>query len=180
VNETGQQVVSDMQQTLNSATVEQAAYLEDAAPHTGGRLCANNTVYAWNYRANLTNNPYNVFDTATSREIRLVKFQGTIEYCQQPLNTAKLAIPTTATDLIKPGDSNLAVQSFSINMNAGKPGQPVTGDDTQRIYQISVVIGSDGVINASDCEVPKSTVDDEYCAVNQFTFTARAGNRSAE
>jgi len=55
----------------------------------------------------------------------------------------------------------------------------VAGDDSQRIYLIDLVIGTNeaGVIAGNGCRLPESRVDDEYCAVNEFSFTARAGNK---
>lgn len=174
VNEAGQLVSADIQRTLNTSRPSDVLDVGDA---TGRRLCANNTVYAWNYAGRLTNG-FNRFDTA-GREVRMVRFVGDDTFCKpQPSGPTYKNLPSAAdtmTELLTGGDNTLAVQAFALSQS------DIKDDDTQRVYSISIRIGSnDGVImNANGCEVPTSRVDDDFCAVNDFTFTARAGNKGA-
>jgi len=172
VNESGQLIASDMQRTLNSSRPADVISVGDA---TGGRLCANNTVYAWNYAGRLTNG-FNRFD-APGREVRMIRFIGDEGFCQvQPSGPTYKDIPSTAetlTELLKAGDNTLAMHSLSVSQT------DVKDDDTQRTYSISFLIGSNdtAVLASNGCEAPASRTDDEYCAINEFRFTARAGNR---
>jgi hypothetical protein len=168
-----------------------------AGDSTGGRLCAGTTVYAWNYGKTIVNNDPNAFNkfgnsfgpgpaVPQPRVIRLVKFlsQGQ-DYCQKVAGSYPY-IPQSANDLLTGGDVSLAVHTFTINADgAGVVGQPVTGDTKgeQRLYVVSITIGSseqaviNGNGNTTSCQQSPSRIDDEYCAVNQFTFTARAGHK---
>jgi type II secretory pathway pseudopilin PulG len=179
VNESGQLIASDIQRTLNMATPTEVLSAGDA---TGGRLCANSSVYAWNYASQLTTG-FNRFDTP-GREVRMVRFTGDDTYCKpQPPSGQYRQLPSTAdtmTELLKAGDNTLAIHAFEIGEDAGGSiGNAVNGDDTQRIYDVTFRLGSNdtAIIASNGCESPTSRADDEYCAVNDFSFTARAGNK---
>jgi len=179
VNESGQLIASDIQRTLNMATPTEVLSVGDA---TGARLCANNTVYAWNYASRLTTG-FNRFDTP-GREVRMVRFGGDDTYCKpQPPSGQYRALPSTAdtmTELLKAGDNTLAIHAFTVTRDGMNViGNAVNGDDTQRIYSISFRLGSNdtAIIASNGCESPTSRVDDDFCAVNDFSFTARAGNK---
>lgn len=192
VNQAGQLISTDMERTLNTSSVQSVATAGDA---TGARLCAGTMVYAWNYGASIDNNDPNIFNkfgngfgavtTPQPRTIRMVKFLSLgIDYCHKdPLLNKYAHIPSTATDLLSGGDVDLVVHKFSITMNGGIPGQPVTGDThgEQRLYLVSITIGSNeqAILNGdtTGCQQSGTRVDDEYCAINQFTFTSRAGHR---
>lgn len=175
VNEAGQVITSDIQRTLNTANPKLTKHVsDDPLNPTGGRLCIGNTVYAWNFGKYLDDSTVFNKDTDGTTDIRLVKFTNatTTDYCE-PVSGVYPPLPTSSTALLSAGDSNIALHTFSIS------DQPVTGDDSQRMYQINLVIGTNeaGVIAGNGCRAPESRVDDEYCAVNEFSFTARAGNR---
>lgn len=182
VNDAGQLIARDMQQTLNSSIASEVIFKSD---NGGGRLCANNVVYAWNYAGRLESGGFNgnrnIFDNG-AKGIRLVRFSGSRTYCL-PVSGAYPLIPTAAdnlTALLKEGDNTLALsgpiedsEGFTFAENQ------VLGDDDQRIYQISFILGTNDAAPLTDvgCSAPASSVDDQYCAVNKFEFTARAGNR---
>jgi competence protein ComGC len=179
VNESGQLIAGDIQRTLNMASPTEVLSVGDT---TGGRLCANNAVYAWNFASHLTTG-FNRFDTP-GREVRMVRFTGDDTFCKpQPPSGQYREVPSaadTTTELLKAGDNTLAIHAFSINRDATDAiGNAVNGDDTQRIYAVSFRLGSNdtAIIESNGCAVPESRVDDEYCAVNDFSFTARAGNK---
>lgn len=184
VNESGQLVSSDIARTLNSARPASTLFIEDA---TGGRLCGNNVVYAWNYAKSIDDvakgQPVvlmNLYQDSSER-IRLIRFTGADSFCERvdgslpQLNTGTIS---NITNLLGTGDNNLAVTRFSINRDTdGTIGLPVAFDSGQRIYQLSITIGTgeDVVIQGSSCQNTGSRIDNEYCVVNEFNFTARAG-----
>ena len=176
VNEAGQLVSSDIQRTLDSASPAAVTHAPDdsVTNPTGGRFCIGTTVYAWNYGKYLTDTGrFNIFQDGRNDPVRLVKFtKDEKDYCQLDGDTYP-PLPSSATDILSSGDSNLAIHLFTISE------APVEGDDSQRIYDIRLELGTNetSVIAGNGCTKPASAVDDEYCAVNTFEFTARAGNK---
>lgn len=177
VNESGRLIAKDMQQTLNAAVAAKVDFKEDGG---GGRLCGNNVVYAWNYAGHLNangfNNNQNRYNTGQTG-IRLIRFSGGISYCT-PVSGVYPVIPANAsglTDLLKEGDNTLALHDVTFSSTA------VSGDTRQMIYAISFILGSNDTapLAADGCKIPESKVDDTYCAVNEFKFTARAGNEGS-
>lgn len=188
VNESGQLIVSDIQRTLSGS---RPTDVDTASDTTGGRLCANNVVYAWNYAGSLTNG-FNDFSGDPNREVRMLRFLGDNNYCVKNDDDTYDAIPAnsgTLTELLKAGDNTLAIHSFTVApdpTDSTKYGTAVTGDDTQRMYDVAFVIGTSeqsviqGLINGNGCSVPENRTEDEYCAVNEFRFIARAGSKGAD
>ena len=177
VNEMGQLVSSDIQRELNQSV---ATNVTEAGNTKGGRMCAGLTVYAWNYGGSLTKETggFNEFTSglgpAADNPIRLVKFpSGGLDYCTEVANKYP-GIPTSAADLLSEGDVELALAAFNFSQS------DVDGDGSglQKIYTIDIKIGSgDGNLasNVNGCAAP-TNVDDSYCAINSFSFTARAGS----
>jgi len=178
VNQSGQVIASDMQQTLNQSSSTSVAQVGDdtggrlCANNVVGRLCANNVVYAWNYPAYYGNaSRFNKYVDGTGKdEIRFIKFVGDGTYC--PSSGTLPAVPDTeATDMLSASDRDLAVHKLDIVSNA------VTGDTSQTIYEITLRLGTNTqeIITGGSCGGILSIKDDEYCAVNDLVFTARAG-----
>lgn len=188
VNEAGQLVSADIQRSLDSSKPISVKYAQSSGIVTGGRLCADLTVYAWNYGKYLNDtSAFNKYQSnlgpAPTKPIRLVKFpsNGT-DYCTA-VRGVYPDIPVSANDLLTSGDAQLAVHDFSINKDSGGAyGEAVYGDSTgsQRIYQVSIVIGTSeqSILdsNVDGCKAPENKLEDQYCSVNKFSFTARAGN----
>lgn len=143
----------------------------------GGRLCTGSFSYVWNNGKALAN-PVNKYQ-ASSDTIRLVKIpdNGAI-YCSDPSRPVDHA---TATEMLSAGDRELAVQSFAIRTVARNP------DLQQALYQITLEVGtndqealsrSQGISSVdTSCRPPSEEANlKDYCAVNKFEFTARAGN----
>ena len=182
VNEAGQQISSDIQKSLNTASPKKVFKAPDPEPAagdlTGGRFCIGDTVYAWNYGNSLAdNNRFNKYSSAKDDPVRLIKFNedGT-EYCktiERDGNVVYPDLPEQSTDLLSSGDSDLAIHSFKIEQN------PVDGDPAQVIYTIQMQIGTNELadMNSTGCTQPGSQIDGAYCAVNVFKFSARAGNK---
>lgn len=196
VNESGQLIATDIQRTLNTSRPQEVLFVNIVDPSTkqgGGRLCANNVVYAWNYAGDsLTNrtgfNSYNRYTAGGANQplVRMVRFIGDTTYCTptNPPNVYKLLPASTddrLTELLKAGDNTLALQSFDVEKDADdNAGEAVKDDSTQRMYHVSFILGtneSGAPINDNGCAAPESRVDDEYCAVNRFDFVARAGSK---
>lgn len=188
VNEAGQLVSADIQRSLDSSKSVAVKYAENGGVPTGGRLCADLTVYAWNYGKYLTDtNAFNKYQTGfgpgITKPIRMVKFPSDgVDYCTA-VHGVYPGVPAGANDLLTSGDVDLAVHAFTINKDTGGAyGEPVFGDASgaQRIYQVSIVIGTSeqSILdsNVEGCKVPENKLEDQYCSVNRFSFTARAGN----
>ena len=177
VNEAGQLISRDMQRTLNTSVATEVTYVEQ--PNYGGRLCANGILYAWNYAGHLSNGFFGRNIVSGAGNVRMVRFVADRSYCeldgsgQYPMLPAATA--NSFSELLKEGDNTLALSDLSVDSDS------VKDDDTQKIYSVSFIVGTDDVhrIDGNGCAVPESAIDDEYCAVNEFNFTARAGNRSS-
>ncbi len=175
VDQAGQLISSDIQRTLNTAINTTVNQVDDRAG--GGRFCIGTTVYAWNYgKAIVDDSKFNQYADGHDGDIRLSKFQSEgDDYCTPDGSGVYLPVPNDAPELLSLGDRNLALQSMSYD----EP--PVELEGGQTLYSVHFVLGTNTteVINGEGCVAPKSRVDDEYCAVNQFNFVARAGNKSA-
>lgn len=175
VDQAGQLITSDIQRTLNTSTATTVSQVDNR--QGGGRFCIGTTVYAWNYGKYLgTANVFNVYEDGHNSDIRLAKFQsGGNDYCTPDDSDVYLPIPNDAPELLALGDRNLAIQDMSYD----SPAKQLDGGQT--LYSVHLTLGTntDEVIAGDGCVKPKSAVDDEYCAVNQFNFVARAGNKSA-
>ncbi len=143
----------------------------------GGRFCTGSYSYVWNNGKSLAN-PVNKYDNS-SDVIRLVKVpdNGAL-YCSDPSRPVDHA---TAVEMLSAGDRELAIQSFMIQSVARNP------DLQQALYQISLEVGTNDqeVLSRSrgiasidtSCRPPSEEANlKDYCAVNKFEFTARAGN----
>jgi prepilin-type N-terminal cleavage/methylation domain-containing protein len=144
----------------------------------GGRLCTGTYSYAWN-NGRALENPINSYSSG-SEQIRFVKVRdnGGL-YCA---DSSRPIDSTAATEILSAGDRELAIQSFTIQQVADDPLLQ------QALYRITLELGTNDQtalnrtvsINTIDTSCkPPSDVDSqqEYCAVNKFEFTARAGNK---
>ena len=180
VNQAGQQISSDIRTQLSQSVA--GAVTADDNNETGNRLCVDNTVYAWNYPDSLgeTTGVLNVRSGVVGSEstnVRFMKFEKTdnIGYCSQLDDGTYPKLPQEATELLGSGNANIAVHSFTINDST------VEGDAGQRIYKVSILIGTKdtGAItdDNTDACAPSVNIDQDACAVNHFVFTARSGNK---
>ncbi|HEY1086003.1 MAG TPA: type II secretion system protein [Candidatus Saccharimonadales bacterium] len=183
VDQAGQLISSEIQRKLNQAdpTTVHFIKIQDGGKPSGGRLCIGRDVYAWNFTdyiegvgATAQVNRYQ--DSSTN--VRFVKVNGDEKYCvdQDPstpdiANVTGLPYASQARDLLAGGDADLVLRSFKI-----EPAD-VLGDGSQKIYHVTFIIGTRtaDLIDSNDTCVPPAGGGDEYCAVNKFDFTARAG-----
>lgn len=197
VNQSGRAIVTDMKRTIGESQPFDTTtkYRPQGDPrsaegYTGGRLCTGVYTYVWNIGKNIkrTNpaDPFSPLDPASQankydgtdsqKMVRLVKVRDNGgQYClgdaQGPITTAG------AVELLSEG--NLAVQNFSIervttNMASGTA-----------LYSVRVTISNADTeaISTVDnqCKPPSEDITlQNYCAVNEFEFTARAGNKGGQ
>ncbi len=178
-NQAGQFISSEIQRSLNQ-TYSRAVVATEFSDNSGGRLCAGTVSYAWNYAdtfwPDATGGTVNSLHN--SSDVRFVKFSGVADdYCKEQADGTWRPLPSDAKELLAAGNANVALHSFSFDRLG------VVGDDTQTIYAIKMVVGtpSTGLVNGNSCKVDQESnkYNDEWCAVNQFSFTARSGNREA-
>lgn len=190
VNEAGQLLSSEIQRKLNTAhpsTVQNIEILSGGTP-VAGRLCIGTDVYAWNYSdyvgytGSITVNKYSHpadsgLSASEKTNIRFIKFAGAVgEYCEDtnpdpPVAYLPLPEKANVTELLERGDADLVLRDFSLSQHS------VLGDGTQQIYRVTYALGTRtaDLIDSNDTCVPPTGAGDEYCAVNEFSFTARAG-----
>lgn len=178
VNQAGRSISDDMIRTI----AQSQPFIVDTADATsryivrtdGGRLCTGRATYAWNYGAAIrSGTSYNIYSASTD-QIRFVKVNdpgGSL--CDNP-NAA--IVKSAATEMLNSGDRDLVVHKLTVLKGA---------EDLviqQTLYSIGLVIGTNNaaqlVTNNTSCKAPSEGVGNEdYCSVNQFDITARAGNK---
>lgn len=182
LNQIGRQVTSQIQQDIANT----APFIIDPSSGTtkyisssgGGRLCVGRYTYVWNYGKALAGgtgapniaNKYN--DLTNVRFARVNDPSGLL--CAVP--TSKVD-KTQATELLVGGDRDLALQAFSITRQYDESAP------TAALYMVKLTIGTNDQqeldTNNASCKAP--TAGDgmqDYCAINEFTVVATAGNGS--
>ncbi len=191
VNQTGRIVVADMKRIVGESQPFDAVAAYKPHDHSqgaggapeydGGRLCTGIYSYIWNIGKYIDSavpasqaNKYAGSDSDKSlRLIRLRDSGG--QYCKDGAAGAIQA--SDATELLS--DGNLAVQDFHIDRLTNNIA---TG---MALYSIKIVI-SDANQDAIDtldntCKPPiQGSTYQNFCAVNEFVFTARAGNKGGQ
>lgn len=157
----------------------------------GGRMCLGQYSYIWNYgyainQAILSNdysklNSYQGTSPAT-RMIRFVKVQdSTNSHCSIAASTTT-SVSLSAVELLKPGQSDLAIQDFKL--------LPPISTAGQTLYNISFIIGTNDwtALNYNlvgqkptniGCKPPSDrTSNILYCSVSDFNVVMRSSNES--
>lgn len=191
VGQAGESVTQDIRRSVESAQPLSLGTTPEGGPNLrqmvnvggdinkpdGGRLCTGSYTYVWNNGTSMRT-PVNKYATGDEL-IRLVKVMDNgSQYCADP---SKEIEKTGAVEMLEGGDRELAVQSFAIKEAAVNP------ESSQALYLITMEIGTndDDTLNQNatvatidtSCKPPSEGVKlDDYCAVNRFEFTARAGN----
>jgi prepilin-type N-terminal cleavage/methylation domain-containing protein len=207
VNEAGLAISNDIRQTIGQSqpfdpTLATTLCLQDSKGHCptanvtkiiAGRLCTGTYDYIWNNPASLALTvagkpaPVNAYSQGSDLILfaRVRDSGGT--YCATPSlkinETQATELLSNANGSSKNGD--LAVESFSLTQLAS---DPIVG---QALYRIVMEVGtsnqaaliqSQPQINTinTNCSPPSNKASQEnYCAVNQFDFTAEAGNEGS-
>lgn len=195
VNQAGREVSRDMRSAIEAAsafdingTSGEPMYRVQANGGNvyGGRLCTGLTTYIWNTaagiqaHANDADAPLNVLDSDPSglEPLRLIRtYDPRGVYCQDP--STEIANTDETVELLDVGDRNLAVHTFSILSGDGA----IDISTGQRLYTISIQIGTDDTTeviasgSSTDDVICDVTKDRDFCAINRFLFTAKAGDR---
>lgn len=147
----------------------------------GGRFCTGTYTYVWNTGRYSTGGTHvNKYANDPAKVPRLVKVRDTeSKYCTNP--RLDLQNSDDPKELLSEGE--LAVQMFKIEQVSGN----LSVNET--LYRISIKLSNanvdaltltatDGNIDTiGECRPPSAgTGLENFCAVNEFVFTARAGN----
>jgi prepilin-type N-terminal cleavage/methylation domain-containing protein len=185
VNQAGRAVSSSLQRDIAASepfTVsDQAHYSGYTTGSKGGRLCLGQISYLWNYGTTLNNPASGPGDLLTYagtnipvRLARVIDPDGS--YCK---DLSKIQVSSaSATELLGDSATDLAIQPpFTLS----QPPNLASGA-VQPLYSLSFVIGTNeqGTIDTSNatCVPPADDKNNwQFCAVNVFSFTTRAGIR---
>lgn len=191
VGQVGQTLAQDMRRSIESSRPLDIGTDENGGLHykpmvkvggdiknpDGGRFCTGSYSYIWNNGKSL-DAPLNKYN-GNSDLIRVIKVadNGSL-YCSDP---SRGVDREQATEMLSSGDRALAVQSFSIKQVGTNP------DVGQALYFITLEVGTNDQESLNretsllsidtSCKPPSDGKQyEDYCAVNKFEFTARAGN----
>lgn len=177
VNQVGRDVSNELQRSIASVPPFDMTTHYVNQPG-GGRLCLGTYSYVWNYGKALadttgTDPVLNVYDTG-SDQIHFAKVSDTgAQLCTKPYSKMPR---DKSIELLLGGDHNLVVHQLDV--------VETQRDDiaNQALYAITMSIGTNdqAQLETGDltCKAPADGVGNEdYCAVNRFDITARAGNR---
>lgn len=182
VNQSGQQISTD----IRTALAQSVNDVNSVGDETGGRLCIDNSVYAWNYAESLgeTIGVLNTIEGKTDAEatdVRFMKFIDTtgINYCQVTEDGYYPEVPVEAVELLGSGNTNIALHDVSVTPNT------VEGDASQTVYIVSILVGTKDTGELLDNDgagacLETNEIDSSNCAVNRFNFTARTGNKEEQ
>jgi len=186
VDEAGRTLSDDIRSTLSQSqpfnvdTAFRVQPLLNGGGDGGGRLCTGYYSYIWNYgKALAEGRPVNVYST-DGTDIRFVRVRDSGgQYCADP---TKKILQSDATELLSADGAGLAVHSFKITQ--------IADDATigEALYRIVLELGTDNqdaldqtqILDTLDttCKPPSDDASlQEFCTVNQFDFTAQAGNK---
>lgn len=189
VNQAGRSISAEMTRSVS----ENPVFSIDTGPGNrfieqswGGRLCVGEYSYVWNFGEAIVKNDsteLNEYDPAiiSKKSDEILRFAKVLDprssYCQTP---SKKINPNDAVELLNIGEHNLAMHSFKIST------EPTAVDTKtkQQLYLISFTLGTNDQAaltfdsgSSASCKPPSEEGSDlNYCAVNFFTLTVRAGN----
>lgn len=192
VNQAGLTISNDLQRSINASipfdiSESGDALVSDQIGHTGGRLCVGQYSYAWNYGTAIDDvtqidHLFNTYDGArhNTEAIRFIKVVDPgKELCQRKPGGGLPNIPDDSakvTEMLAAGERDLVLHSFQIQ--SAKP-YPLLAN--QRLYTISFQIGTNdqqAIDREYNCKPPNESQGyEDYCAINRFDITARAGNQ---
>lgn len=189
INQAGRSIVDELKRGIGQSSkfsivsTDSDNQFINIGPNKGGRLCLGSVSYIWNY-GEAINDGLAIRNTYVNNngDIRFVKvLDPTAEYCKNP--SKKIDPTSKPVELLNPGQYNLVIHKFSIfGSTAG--AVPVSDNLTkQQLYNIQFIIGTNNqaalITDRSSCKPPSEAGSDlNYCAVNEFKITARAGNKS--
>lgn len=191
VNQTGRTVTDQMQRTISSSVPSAAVNTvvmtnpANTSEKTGGRFCLSNYSYVWNYAKSLktTVSTPNVYSTGSpaNEKVRFVRVPDAGgSYCQLDASGKyKQVVRADAVEMLSTSSYSLVLHDLSVVSGANN----FDAASNQRLYYIDVVVGTNDykaidVSSGRSCKPPsEGDSDQDYCAINGFSFVARAGNR---
>lgn len=180
VDRAGQAISTELQRTLNQSSATKVTYVTSG--DDGARLCTGSSSYVWNYGKAITGTGPNFIDankyTDGSKDMRFIKFQDPDgEYCKLDDESGKLPDieKSKASELLQGKDRNVVLHNLSFYAES-------VDSSAQTLYSVSMEVGTNNsgesnVIEGQTRCKPPTEGYDEFCAVNRFEFTARAGNQ---
>ncbi len=178
VNQVGRDVTDELQRSIAGVQPFDVPTHYVSQPG-GGRLCLGTYSYVWNFGKALADTSgtlpvMNVYDDPNAGPIHLAKVSDTgAALCTKPYGKISKA---NAVELLTGGDHDLVIHQFDL---AETQRDDLAG---QALYAITLSIGTNdqAQLETGDltCKAPADGAgNDDYCAVNRFDLTARAGNK---
>lgn len=172
VNQSGQVIATELRDKLAQVSPDNVKLVSNGTPAAWGRLCTGETTYAWNYARTLTGvvtTPNHFGANNTDRDVRFARISdpgGVL--CIQDKNGYPALTRANTFDLIDKEERNIAIHSLSFS-------NQIIGN--QKIYAITMTVGTNNsgefISGQTSCKPPSEGFD-EFCAVNEFDFTARS------
>ncbi|MNH50517.1 hypothetical protein D3C73_21420 [compost metagenome] len=180
VNQTGRDLSDALQRDIKgSAPFDITSASKFVPTPHGGRLCLGQYSYVWNYgkTLELSGGPDVILydNDIPVRMARVLDAGGQI--CTNAAPAQRIA-RANATELLAGTDKlDLALHTFTINSSA--PDAAIG----QALYSVSFTLGTNDrqslQTGDTSCRPPNDNDSNwEFCAVNVFDFTTRAGNRT--
>lgn len=185
VNQAGRTIVDDMKRTISQDRpfdLTNSYKTQVAGSSKGGRLCGNYYTYVWNISKrdddSVTSGarPINKFDSGQAVNLVKVRNNGT-NYCVLDASGNYPAVKET--DAVRLLADNDPLALYAVNVS-----QLTQNLSTSRmLYKVTMTINNaengdvEELNSVAQCKPP--AVDEayqNYCAVNDFTFTVQAGN----
>lgn len=179
VNRIGREVVDDMQRTIMASPateINEQNFVQDV---WGGRLCLGTYSYAWNTGVGIEEgmNGRNQYEDSGD-EIHFVRVndRGSALCRQDDDGNLPNISNAEAVEMMNMGDRPLVIHDMHARSS------DATAITRQRLYAIEFTLGTSNMeaIDTVDrtCLPPAEAESDiNYCAINSFAFTVRAGIR---
>lgn len=189
VNQLGRTITDQMQRTVG-ASVPNPIFPGDtfhqvinpARPSegaTGGRLCLGNYSYIWNYAKTLKESSITTPNTKSGKKVGFIRVADVGgQLCVKNSSGAFPVIPAAleTLELLPEGERGLKVYS----LNVSSPARAYDDKSLQRLYYIDISIGTSdyrAIEGGRECKPPTADqADQNYCAINSFSFAARTGS----
>lgn len=180
VNQVGRDLSDSLQRDIKASTpfdvASTSSFLE--TPY-GGRLCLGQYSYVWNYGKTLTESDTTntiMFDDGT--QVRMARVLDTGGLICVNADKKLPIVRADASELLVSSDKlDMALHTFTIAASASDPSTH------QGLYSVAFALGTNNqeslMTGDASCKAPNDNDSDwEFCAINVFDFTTRAGNRT--
>lgn len=180
VNQVGRDLSDSLQRDIKASTpfdvANSSSFLE--TPY-GGRLCLGQYSYVWNYGKTLaesdTTNTIMFDDSTPVRMARVLDTGGLV--CVNADKKLPIVRADASEILVSSDKLDMALHNFTITASASDPATH------QGLYSVAFTLGTNNqeslITGDASCKAPNDDDSDwEFCAINVFDFTTRAGNRT--